>query len=215
MRHSVLSLAVALWSVAIAAPAFAKASEGRQGELIERALAIVGGQVISLSEVRTMLALGLVDGKGDQDPLTVATSKLIDRALMLREVDRYAPSEPAAEMIDARLAVVHQTAGSPEAFNALLAAGGMSEPRLREWIRNDYRITNYLEQRFAAAGTPTDQEVSAYYNDHLDEFQRGGLSFEQAGRLIRDRLAGERRRELITDWVLDLRRRTEIIHVKQ
>lgn len=185
-----------------------------RGELIDRAVAIVGGQVIALSDVQTMLKLGLVEGGSEPDPLSVATAKLIDRALMLREVERYAPPEPDPELVESRLAVARDRVGSPEAFAAVLAGGGMSEPRLREWIRDDYRITGYLDQRFAAAGTPTDPEITAYYNDHLDEFQRGGLSFDQVAGLIRDRLTAERRSELITDWLSDLRRRTEIVQVK-
>jgi hypothetical protein len=186
-----------------------------QGELLDRALAIVGGQVITLSDVQTMLKLGLVEGGSESDPIGVATARLIDRALMLREVERYAPPEPGAELIDSRLAVARDRAGSPEAFAAVLAGGGMPEPRLREWIRDDYRIAGYLDQRFAAAGTPTDQEILGYYNDHVDEFVRGGLSYEEAAGLIRDRLTGERRGELITDWLSDLRRRAEIVYVKR
>ncbi len=199
------------WSVGLIVLALAQP----QGELIDRALAIVGGQVIALSDVQTMLKLGLVEGGSEPDPLGVATAKLIDRALMLREVERYAPPEPPAELVESRLALARDRAGSPDAFAAVLAAGGMSEQRLREWIRDDYRIAGYLDQRFAAAGTPTDPEITAYYNEHLDEFQRGGLRFEQAAGLIRDRLTAERRSELITDWLSDLRRRTEIVHVKK
>jgi hypothetical protein len=185
-----------------------------RGELLDRALAIVGGQVIALSDVQTLLKLGLVEGGSEPDPQGVATAKLIDRALMLREVERYAPPDPASELVESRLAVARDRAGSPDAFAAILAAGGMSEQRLRQWIRDDYRISGYLEQRFAAAGTPTDQEILAYYNDHLDEFVRGGLGYDEAAGLIRDRLSAERRGELITDWLSDLRRRTEIVHVK-
>lgn len=185
-----------------------------QGELLDRALAIVGGQVVTESDARTMLALGLVDGGSEADPLAVATPKLIDRVLMLREVERYAPPEPPADVVESRLAVARSRFSSADAFLAALAAGGMTEQRLRDWVRDDYRIAGYLDQRFAAAGMPTDQEVSAYYAEHVDEFQRGGLTFEQAGGLIRDRLAAERRTELITDWVSDLRRRTEIVQIK-
>ncbi len=185
-----------------------------QGELIDRALAIVGGQVIALSDVQTMLKLGLVEGGSEPDPVSAATPRLVDRALMLREVERYTPAEPSADIVESRLAVARDRAGSAEAFAAILAAGGMSEPRLRDWIRDDYRITNYLDQRFAAAGAPTDQEILAYYTEHQDEFTRGGLSFEQAAGLIRDQLTADRRSELIMDWLSDLRRRTEVVYVK-
>jgi len=205
--HAILGIAC-FWLLAAGASA-------QQGELIDRALAIVGGQVIALSDAQTMMKLGLVDANGEADPLEAATAKLVDRALMLREVERYAPPEPPAEVVESRLAVARDRAGSPEAFADVLAAGGMTEARLRLWIRDDYRIIGYLDQRFAAAGVPTDQEILAYYTDHTDEFVRGGLSYENAAGLIRDRLAAERRSELITDWLSDLRRRAEIVYVRR
>lgn len=200
-----------LWICFLVATA-ATAAQPR-GELLDRALAIVGGQVITQSDARTLLALGLVDAGGAVDPVTGAAQKLIDRALMLREVERYTPPEPEAAVIESRLAVARSREPSPEAFRAVLAAGGMTEARLREWVRDDYRIAGYLQQRFAAAGTPSDQEVFAYFTEHREEFDRGGLTFEQAGGVLRERLAAERRSELIADWVADLRRRTEIVQL--
>jgi hypothetical protein len=185
-----------------------------QGELLDRALAIVSGQVITRSDAQTMLALGLVIPQAEGDPLDAVAQKLIDRVLMLREVERYTPPEPAVEIIESRLAVARARFPSPEAFAAALVAGGMSEQRLRDWVRDDYRIAGYLEQRFAAAGMPTEPEILDYYNSHREEFERGGLPFEQASGQIRDRLAADRRSELITDWVSDLRRRTEIVQIK-
>jgi hypothetical protein len=181
-----------------------------QEALLDRTLAMVGGQVIALSDVRTLLALGLVEGGNEADPVAAATDKLIDRALMLNEVDRYAPPEPRPEVIDARLAVARARFPTADAFAAVLAEGGMSEERLYAWVRDDYRIAGYLDQRFAAAGTPAYEEIVEYFNTHREEFERGGLSFEQAEGQIRTRLAAARRRDLITDWVSGLRRRAEI-----
>lgn len=187
---------------------------GAQPELLDRAVAIVGGQVVTQADVRTALTLGLVDTAGDADPVEAAGQRLIDRVLMLREVERYTPPEPAPAAIDARLAETRARVASPQAFAAALAAGGMSEARLREWVRDDLRIAGYLEQRFAAAGAAAEPEVAAYYNSRREDFERRGLTFEQAGTEIRALLASERRRELITDWISDLRRRTEILYIK-
>lgn len=182
-------------------------------ELIERTLAIVGGQVITLSDARAAMALHLVDAEPGADELEGVTSRLIERALMLREVQHYAPPEPAERAVDDRVALARVRFPSEEAFAAALATSGFSAERLRAWIRDDLRVASYLDQRFAAAGVPTDQEVSAYYDEHKAEFEQGGVPPADAVPLIRERLAGERRRELITDWVSDLRRRTEVIRI--
>lgn len=116
-------------------------------ELIDRTLALVGGRPITLSDARTALALGLVEGR-DVDAALV--QRLIDRELMLREADRYDPPEPNAAQMDDRLAEVRRRAGGDESLAAVLARGGFTEARLRAWMRDDLRIAAYLRQRFAS-----------------------------------------------------------------
>ena len=133
-------------ALALAAPSGAAA---QPGELIDRTLAIIGEQAITQSDARTPVALGLVPAPaGASDPAAV-TPLLIDRLLMLREVQRYAPPEPAAAAIEARLAALRATLPDPQAWAGALAAGGFTEERIRAWIRDDLRIAAYLDQRFA------------------------------------------------------------------
>jgi len=116
-------------------------------ELIDRTLAIVSGRTITLSDARTVLAVGLVEGTSVDAALV---QRLVDRELMLRETERYQPAEPPRSQIDQRLAQAVERAGGEAALAKLLAAGGFTPERLRAWIRDDLRIENYLGQRFAA-----------------------------------------------------------------
>jgi hypothetical protein len=118
----------------------------QSGELVERTLAIVAGQAITLSDAQTALTLSLVQARD----VNTAAERLVERALMLREVERYAPPEPDEAAILHRLAAIrgHLT---KDAFDRVLAIGGFTEARLRAWIRDDLRIASYLDQRFAAA----------------------------------------------------------------
>lgn len=120
-------------------------------ELVERTLAIVGGAAITLSDVRTAIALKLVD----TNDLDVATEALVQRALILREVERYAPPEPDASDIDERVAAIREQAGATQA----LEAGGFTAARLRAWVRDDLRIAAYLNQRFSADGPERRQSL--------------------------------------------------------
>jgi hypothetical protein len=135
---------IVLLSAITAAPA----ADRLQGALIERTLAIVGGQALTLSDVQTARALKLVD---PADDVNAATERLVDRALVLREVDRYAPPEPDEAAIQEQLNRVRSRI-SMEEFDRVLAAGGFTEARLRAWLRDDLRIAAYLNQRFASAG---------------------------------------------------------------
>ena len=191
--------------------AFVAALTVAQPQLLDRTLALVGGQPITLSDARAAVALGLIeDAKGSIADLT---TRLVDRELVLREVQRYAPPAPAESVVESRLGEVRQRlAGS---LATILAEHGFTETRLRAWIRDDLRTQAYLAQRFASASLPSDAEVSSVYTRQRAEFDKKGLTFEQAAPVIREQLIEERRRELIVDWVADLRRRTDVVILQQ
>ena len=142
-------------------------------EILDRTLALVGGQAITLSDVRAAIELGLIEG-GTSD-VAAMTARLVDRELILREVQRYAPPAPPDSAVETRLAEITKRLASPVALMKVLETHGFSEHRLRAWLRDDLRTEGYLAQRFASAGTP------------------------------------ERRRELVVDWLSDLRRRTDVV----
>jgi hypothetical protein len=194
-------------------PRASEASQGQGTELIERTMAIVGNQVITLSDVRTAVALGLIPASKDGDPISAATERLIDRLLVLREVQRYAPPEPPDAQIEERLASLRARFATPALLTQTLEAGGFTETSVRAWVRDDLRIESYLGQRFAAAVVPGDDEVSAYFSSHREEFDPIQTGFEAAAPIIRERLSRERRNELINDWIADLRRRTAVVEL--
>ena len=168
-----------------------------------------------LSDVRVVLALGLIEPDRAPDPIPGVTRQLVDRELVLREVQRYAPAAPAESAVEARLEEIRKRFADAAAFGRVVDRHGFGEERLKAWIRDDLRTQAYLAQRFASASTPTDQEISVAYARAKAEFDGKAMSFEQAAPLIRDRLIASRRRELIADWVSDLRRRTDVVILQQ
>jgi hypothetical protein len=185
-----------------------------QPELIERTLALVGGQAITLSDARATIALGLLEIPKGADAIASATTQLVDRELLLREVQRYAPPPPEETMVTTRLDTI-RTRFPPAALAQLLQRHGFSEGRLRAWVRDDLRTQAYLAQRFASASLPSDTEVSAAYNRQRAEFEKAGQNFEQAAPIVRERLIAARRAELLADWLSELRRRTDVVILAQ
>jgi hypothetical protein len=186
----------------------------RNQELLDRTLALVGGQPITLSDTRAAVALGLIT-PGATDPNGDVVAQLITRELVLREVQRYAPAAPPESAVEARLADIRKRFNGAAAMTEVLEVHGFSEPRLRAWLRDDLRTDAYLAQRFASASMPGDQEIVAAYTRDKAAFDAQNMTFEQAAAVIRDRLIAARRRELIADWVSDLRRRTEVVILQQ
>ena len=181
-------------------------------EIIDRVLAVAAGNLIMLSDVTAALEFGLVAPGPAPDPVRDALSRLIDRAIILAEVERYAPPEPDADAVDRELQAVRSGFASPEAFDQALARVGVNAKHLRETLRQNLRIRAYLDQRFTVA-SPTDEEVGRYYREHQQEFSRDGaiVPFDQARQGVVQAIRTERRRMLVDEWVAGLRRRAEIV----
>jgi len=182
-------------------------------QVIDRVLARVGGQVITLSDVHAALALGLVRTGTGPDPVAEALSALVDRELMLSDVNRYAAPLPAPAAIGARVAAIARRFSSQAAYLAALEAVALTPERLRGKVRDDLRIEAYIDERFSAPAQPTDDEVARYYDRHRAEFTRDGqlLPLDDIRELARERAAAERRQALVADWIDRLRRRAEVI----
>lgn len=183
--------------------------------IIDRVLAVVSGSIVTLSDVHAAIALGLVNTAGAADPVGSALEQLIERTLMLTEVERYAPPEPDPAEVEARVRAVRARFPSDAAFREILTAYGLDEGRLRAIARDDLRLQTYLDQRFASAAEAPDDEVQRYYREHQREFTKDGapLPLASVEREIRQRIATERRRALIDEWALGLRLRADVIVV--
>jgi hypothetical protein len=143
-----------------------------RAETIDRVLAVVAGQLITLTDVTAATDLGLQSPGGAADPVRAVLDRLIDRELVLAEVDRYAPAEPTAEAVDRQVQVVRQRFPSAAAFDAALARSGIDEKHLRETVRQDLRMRAYLDQRFSAL---PDQRLTAVNEWMAGLRRRGGV----------------------------------------
>ena len=163
-----------------------------RAEIIDRVLAILPGQLITLSDLEAALDLGLVEAPAGGDRIAGGLAALVDRILMLNEVRRVVPPEPTGAAIDARVAAIRKQFSSPAELSGILAARGVDETVLRIYAADDLRLASYLEERFSAASQPTDEEI------------------RQAGEAARPKLVAERRQTLVSAWIADLRRRADV-----
>jgi hypothetical protein len=181
-------------------------------EVIDRMLAVVAGDVVLQSDVRAAREFGLVpfDSSAPDADRTVL-ARLIDRALVLDEVDRFAPPEPEAASVDEQVAAVRARFATAPAYAAALARAGLEERHLRERVRQDLRMAAYLDQRFTTA-PPSEEELSRYYREHAASFTRGGvlLPLETIRPEIVQAMTAETRRVVVEEWITGLRRRADI-----
>jgi hypothetical protein len=185
-------------------------------EIIDRVLAVVAGDLIMLSDVNAARELGMVPLGAASDPTREILSQLIDRSLVLAEVERFAPPEPDAAAVDAEVQSARARFPSAQAFGAALARVGIDERHLRETLRQDLRIRAYLDQRFTMV-PPSDEELGRYYREHPRVFTRDGelQPLEVVRSDIVQAVTADRRRVVLEEWKAGLRRRADIIDLYQ
>jgi parvulin-like peptidyl-prolyl isomerase len=183
-------------------------------EVIDRVVAVVDGHLITLSDVRTVTALGLIEpataipADADREPIV---ERLIDRVLVLQEVDRYAPAPPDDKTVDARVAAIAEKNGSSARLDKKLESLGVSAAWLRHWLTDSLRIQTYVDQRFGNVVQPTDEEVEAFFREHASEYANKDVSAAPVQAAARADIVAARRRAVLTEWVTGLRRRAEIL----
>ena len=192
---------VFLWAVATGA------------QVIDRVLAVVGGEPITLSDVTAAERFGFVpasDAGGDR--VQAGMNALIERQLQLIEVNRYVPPEPREGEITARVEAARGRFASADAFETALKETGVTLAQLRARVRDDLRIETYLQQRFGSSYQPSEEEVIRYYRAHEADFTKSGVlqPFAAVRDEVRRRLVEERAESLVRDWVSGLRRRADV-----
>ena len=187
-------------------------SSPASGQLIDRILAVVAGEPITLSDVTAAVRFGLIDAGGGADRQQVALNALIDRQLQLIEVNRYLPPEPPAAEIDARLAQIRARFANQAAFETALQETGVNHAQLRARVRDSLRIEGYLNQRFGASSQPPEDELLRYYRAHEADFTKNGVlqPFDAVRDEVRRRVVEERAASLVRDWNANLRRRADV-----
>ena len=175
--------------------------------LLDRVVARVNGTVILLSDVRAAALLGLLDAPPESED---AVEQMVQRSLLVEEVNRFPPPEPTAEAVDAELARLQTRAGA--SGDEVERTTGLTADNVRLLARDRLRVQSYIDQRFGVTVPLTDEQVLQYYRAHPEEFTSNGqlAPFDRAQGLARERAGLEQRQRTISQWLRDLRARADV-----
>jgi hypothetical protein len=126
-------------------------------QLLDHVLARVGTTAITQTEVDAAVAFGIVDKQAGEP-----VKQMIDRKLMLAEVEKFRPPEPAEAATTELVAKMKATAGAQA--GAVMKSTGVDEKRLTELARETLRIQSYIQQRFGSS-TRSEQQMARWLND--------------------------------------------------
>ncbi len=185
----------------------AAGSAGAQspGDAVDRVVAVVDGEPITLSETREFIALN--PGRNPPPTLDEALETLIEARLMEREARRYPLEPPTGQELDRALRQLRASFDSVEAYGRTLERLGIREDYLRKRLRESLIVERYLDRRFLPLVQVSGRDIEAYYRTVLlpDLDPAADGSPDQVRDLIRDLLVERDLNRRIAAWVDELK----------
>jgi hypothetical protein len=172
-RLTAITVAAAL--ILCAAAARGQDRAGAQGDVVDKMVATVSGELVTYTDLIWQLALE-PDTPLDNprpDDLRRALESIIDQRLFFVEAHRMPHLEPKAAEVEKALADLVRRFRSQDEFQRRAARVGLTAERLREIVTERIEIEKYIDFRFRSFVIVTADEISGYYRDvYVPRFRR-------------------------------------------
>ncbi len=181
-----------------------------QPELVDRIVAIIDRDVVTLSEAEQ--AAGFLELRGiDNVELADVVERLIEARLIERDVLRFTDDPLPEERVLEAVASLREAFGTEDAFEAMLTERSVSEQELFSELRRQLTVTRYLERRFRALAYVTEEEIQSFFDAEVIP----ELPAERAPTLeevdqIRRILEEQKFNERVEQWLDGLKQRARI-----
>ena len=187
--------------------------------VIDRMAIVAGTRVIKDSDIEREIRL--TDFlNGDKLDLTPAArrkagQRLIDQAMIHREVDMGRYTAPTPSEIEAFLQQVKKQHFTDETqFRQALQNYGIGQEQLDSQVRWQISVLHFIEQRFRPSILVSEQESESYYRAHQADFRNpktGKVALiDDVRDQIQDILATPKVTKEFEDWLDRARKRTKV-----
>lgn len=185
-----------------------------QGEVVDRIVAVVNDEVITLTDVNIIQKFGLfedLEESQDADKQTQILSRLINQKLVIQLAsERIMVSK---EELEASLSDFIQKTDPDFAGTALLQFG-LDWDDLKSYLREKLLFQKIVSQRFNRGVIVSIEEIERYYEQVYVPSQRGKKLSPQPMIEVLDQIEGELQREKVEDqvqeWIDNLKREANI-----
>jgi peptidyl-prolyl cis-trans isomerase SurA len=159
--HSILLLLILTTSLLI--------PEGSYGRVVDRVLATVGGEAITLADYEKLVRTaggGDISGTVEQDML----KKMIEEKIILQEANRTGVGVSDAEIDKTIEEVKGQYSLSPDDLEKMLQEEGTTLAAYRATTRESIMISRLIDSEVDAKVFVGEQEIDEYYRANQSEF---------------------------------------------
>ena len=178
--------------------------------LVDRMVAAVNNDVITLSELRQAVAFNAaISGKSNGSRIQMETLQgIINRRLLLQEAYRLKVAEVSEREIAAEVVRLREQLGTEASFQEFLARTGMTEAQLEKLLGERLLVERFVEKKIGLFARVSRDDVQAYFREHPDEF--GDKRFAEVQKQITARLTEQKVSQQLEQYVDELRGRAFI-----
>ncbi len=192
--------------------------------VLDRVVAVVNGRAILSSDLREETLLSVLEpSEGSAETPQQALERLISRTLIrqqIREEDARS-LEPTPKEIEDRIGeirkelpiCVRENCATEEGWNAFLARHGLTEGRVKAYLRSRMQVLRFIEMRFRQGIQISPQDVETYYHNTLVPQYQPGQTVPQLSAIaprIEEILLQEQVNAMFSGWLDSLRKQGEI-----
>lgn len=206
-----LVLACSLW-----------ASPAAGGEVIDRIVATVNGQIILQSDWNDALRYeALLSARTvsdfNTDERRAVLDRLIDQELLGEQMNsalfKHATEQEAAEQV-AKARQLYPDASTDDGWIAVLARFGLTEKVFLSHVQQQIDLMRLVDAHLRPTVQIDSKSIEAYYRDkfipQLKQTGSGDVSLEEVSAKIRELLTEEKVSELMVSWLHSLRSESKV-----
>jgi hypothetical protein len=187
-------------------------------DIIDRIAIIVGNQVITQSQIDQEIRITAFLNREKLDVSAAArkeaASRLIEQALVKREMDLSHYPLPQAGEASAALAGVKATYPNEADFAAALESYGISEADLTQRLLWQFTLLRFIDYRFRPGIQIPDADVQTYYRKQASGWEQQGVkpipSLEDSRDQIEEILTQKRIDQALDQWLADARKQVAV-----
>jgi peptidyl-prolyl cis-trans isomerase SurA len=187
-------------------------------QVVDRIVAVVNEEVITLTDVRIAEAFGLYAeeiGEEAEDPRSLILQKLIDQKVVTQLSVEEVLTD--AEKLDENLMRITQKLGAGE-VEKRLAHFGLGWENLKDFLREKMVYQTIISQRFSKVNPVSLKEIEEYYQRSYVPAQREmGVEPKPMMEILDEIESGIKQEKIkaqIRDWVKNIREKSDIQIIK-
>jgi peptidyl-prolyl cis-trans isomerase SurA len=194
----------------------------RGGEIVDRIVATVNGQVILQSDWDDALRYqAFVDAHSPQaltgEEQKAALDHLIDQELLREQIHSSDFHQATDEQVAKRIQEIRQQypgAETPDGWNAVLSKYGFTEAGMKQHVALEIDLLRLVDSRLRPNVNIDSKSIESYYNQELlPQLRQSGaqeVPLAQVTPQIRELLTQQKVNELLVAWLQNLRSGSEI-----